>query len=59
MEKKKKGAGGTMFSREEIGVEQLANLKERFADDLNEQEFVNLFHEIIDSSLSETQLTHL
>lgn len=48
------------FSRDAIGVEQLANLKERFADgDLSEQEFVDLFREIIDTSLSETQLTHL
>ncbi|DBA00199.1 TPA: hypothetical protein N0F65_007824 [Lagenidium giganteum] len=50
----------TVFSRDEIGVEQLQSLKEKFADgDLNEKEFVSLFREIIDSSLSETQLTEL
>lgn len=48
-----------MFSRDKIGVEQLQNLKERFEDDLNEREFVDLFREIIDATLSETQLTHL
>lgn len=50
----------TVFSRDEIGVEQLQSLKEKFADgDLNEKEFVSLFREIIDASLSETQLTEL
>lgn len=50
----------TVFSRDEIGVEQLQSLKEKFADgDLNEKEFVSLFREIIDGSLSETQLTEL
>lgn len=50
----------TVFSRDEIDVAQLQSLKERFADgDLNEQEFVNLFREIIDASLSETQLIEL
>lgn len=47
-------------SRDEIGVEQLQSLKEKFADgDLNEKEFVSLFREIVDASLSETQLTEL
>lgn len=50
----------TVFSRDAIGVEQLQSLKEKFADgDLNEKEFVSLFREIIDSSLSESQLTEL
>jgi chorismate mutase len=50
----------TVFSRDEIGVEQLQSLKEKFADgDLNEKEFVSLFREIIDASLSEAQLTEL
>ena len=53
------GSAATSFSRDKIDVEQLQNLKERFEDDLNEKEFVDLFIEIIDSSLSETQLTHL
>lgn len=55
-----KKRSATVFSRDEIGVEQLQSLKEKFADgDLNEKEFVSLFREIIDSSLSETQLTEL
>ncbi|CEG42607.1 WD40 repeat-containing protein [Plasmopara halstedii] len=50
----------TVFSRDEIGVEQLQSLKEKFADgDLTEKEFVSLFREIVDASLSETQLTEL
>ncbi|KAL3671073.1 hypothetical protein V7S43_004255 [Phytophthora oleae] len=55
-----KKRSGTVFSRDEIGVEQLQSLKERFADgDLTEKEFVSLFREIVDASLSETQLTEL
>uniref|UniRef100_K3W8P6 EF-hand domain-containing protein n=1 Tax=Globisporangium ultimum (strain ATCC 200006 / CBS 805.95 / DAOM BR144) TaxID=431595 RepID=K3W8P6_GLOUD len=55
-----KKRSATVFSRDEIGVEQLQSLKEKFADgDLNEKEFVSLFREIIDSSLSETQLIEL
>eukprot|EP00644_Phytophthora_capsici_P014523 jgi/Phyca11/54727/gw1.54.240.1 len=55
-----KKRSGTVFSRDEIGVEQLQSLKEKFADgDLTEKEFVSLFREIIDASLSETQLTEL
>ncbi|KAJ0403464.1 hypothetical protein P43SY_001572 [Pythium insidiosum] len=55
-----KRRSATVFSRDEIGVEQLQSLKEKFADgDLNEKEFVSLFREIIDASLSETQLTEL
>ncbi|OQR98474.1 hypothetical protein ACHHYP_08582 [Achlya hypogyna] len=50
----------SVFSRDEIGVEQLHSLKEKFADgDLCEVEFVHLFRETIDSTLSETQLTDL
>lgn len=50
----------TVFSRDEIGVEQLQSLKDKFADgDLTEKEFVNLFREIVDASLSETQLSEL
>lgn len=57
---KPKRRSATVFSRDEIGVEQLQSLKEKFADgDLNEKEFVSLFREIIDASLSETQLTEL
>ena len=40
------GSAATSFSRDKIGVEQLQNLKERFEDDLNEKEFVDLFIEI-------------
>ncbi|RHY07578.1 hypothetical protein DYB36_000030 [Aphanomyces astaci] len=48
----------SVFSRDEIGVEQLHSLKEKFAGgDLTEVEFVRLFRETIDSTLSETQLT--
>ncbi|KAI9991040.1 hypothetical protein PInf_018658 [Phytophthora infestans] len=55
-----KKRSATVFSRDEIGVEQLQSLKEKFADgDLNEKEFVSLFREIVDASLSETQLTEL
>ncbi|KAL4145022.1 hypothetical protein PRNP1_012696 [Phytophthora ramorum] len=55
-----KKRSGTVFSRDEIGVEQLQSLKEKFADgDLTEKEFVSLFREIVDASLSETQLTEL
>ncbi|KAE9025446.1 hypothetical protein PR003_g4734 [Phytophthora rubi] len=55
-----KKRSGTVFSRDEIGVEQLQSLKEKFADgDLTEKEFVGLFREIVDASLSETQLTEL
>ncbi|KAF1321819.1 hypothetical protein FI667_g11677, partial [Globisporangium splendens] len=55
-----KKRSATAFSRDEIGIEQLQSLKEKFADgDLNEKEFVSLFREITDSSLSETQLTKL
>ncbi|KAF0691779.1 Aste57867_17050 [Aphanomyces stellatus] len=50
----------SVFSRDEIGVEQLHSLKEKFAGgDLTEVEFVRLFRETIDSTLSETQLTDL
>ncbi|OQR91905.1 hypothetical protein THRCLA_08847, partial [Thraustotheca clavata] len=50
----------SVFSRDEIGVEQLHSLKEKFAgDDLCEVDFVRLFRETIDSTLSETQLTDL
>ncbi|KDO31332.1 hypothetical protein SPRG_03949 [Saprolegnia parasitica CBS 223.65] len=53
-------AQASVFSRDEIGVEQLHSLKEKFADgDLCEVEFVHLFRETIDSTLSETQLTDL
>ncbi|KAG6971396.1 hypothetical protein JG687_00002081, partial [Phytophthora cactorum] len=55
-----KKRSATVFSRDEIGVEQLQSLKEKFADgDLTEKEFVSLFREIVDASLSETQLTEL
>jgi chorismate mutase len=56
-----KRRSSTVFSRDEIGgVEQLQSLKEKFADgDLNEKEFVGIFREIVDSSLSEIQLTEL
>ncbi|KAG7388500.1 hypothetical protein PHYPSEUDO_012286 [Phytophthora pseudosyringae] len=55
-----KKRSGTVFSRDEIGVEQLQSLKEKFADgDLTEKEFVSLFREIVDATLSETQLTEL
>ncbi|KAG7399917.1 hypothetical protein PHYBOEH_007603 [Phytophthora boehmeriae] len=55
-----KKRSATVFSRDEIGVEQLQSLKEKFADgDLNEKEFVSLFREIVDASLSEAQLTEL
>ncbi|TMW59593.1 hypothetical protein Poli38472_004662 [Pythium oligandrum] len=60
MSNRGKRRSATVFSRDEIGVEQLQSLKEKFADgDLNEKEFVSLFREIIDASLSETQLTEL
>ncbi|ETW10231.1 hypothetical protein H310_00586 [Aphanomyces invadans] len=50
----------SVFSCDEIGVEQLHSLKEKFAGgDLTEVEFVRLFRETIDSTLSETQLTDL
>ncbi|KAG2521377.1 hypothetical protein JM16_005896 [Phytophthora kernoviae] len=55
-----KKRSATVFSRDEIGVEQLQSLKEKFADgDLTEKEFVSLFREIVDASLSEAQLTEL
>ena len=55
-----KRRSATVFSRDEIDVGQLQSLKEKFADgDLNEKEFVNLFREIVDASLSETQLIEL
>ncbi|CAK4145154.1 unnamed protein product [Aphanomyces euteiches] len=56
-----KGGGrkqASVFSHDGIGVEQLHSLKEKFAGgELTEVEFVQLFRDTIDASLSETQLT--